>query len=89
MAFSSLLLCTLLVAAPYARADVNVYTAVLKSFGDNSQALGKVTIFSDAKSDGGTVAYAGNAQHLPNFGNSATNATCVEVNGKQKIIYAP
>jgi hypothetical protein len=82
MAFSSLFLCTLLVATPYARADVNVYTAVLKPFGDNSQALGKVTIFSDATSDGGIVAYAGNAQRLPNFGNLATNATCAEVNGK-------
>jgi hypothetical protein len=64
MTFSSLFLCTLLVATPYARADVNVYTAVLMPFvdGDNSQALGKVTIFSAAP---GTVAYAGDVQRLP------------------------
>jgi hypothetical protein len=64
MTFSSLFLCTLLVATPYARADVNVYTAVLMPFvdGDNSEALGKVTIFSAAP---GTVAYAGDVQRLP------------------------
>jgi hypothetical protein len=62
MTFSSLFLCTLLVAAPYAGAHTNVYTAKLMPFGDDSTVTGDVVVFT---AHGGTIAFAGNAVSFP------------------------
>jgi hypothetical protein len=93
MTFSSLFLCTLLVATPFAAvayganekvidklltaAHTTVYTAELEPYGDNSQVTGKVVVF--AAEDGVNVAYAGSAALLEI---NATDSTCAEVNGK-------
>jgi hypothetical protein len=76
--FSSLFLCTLLVATPFAAvAHTTVYTAELEPFLGNSQVTGKVVVF--AAEDGVNVAYAGSAALLEI---NATDSTCAEVNGK-------
>lgn len=80
MVFSSLALCTLLVATPFAAAaDTMVYTAVLGPFGDNSQVTGKVAVFHSENDM--NVAYSGSAALLEK---TATDSTCAEVNGKRK-----
>jgi hypothetical protein len=75
MAFSSLVLCTLLVAAPYAGAHSEVYSAKLMPFGDASAVTGDVVVFT---AHGGTIAYAGNAGGFP-YDNSTE---CEGKNGK-------
>jgi adenosylcobinamide amidohydrolase len=78
MIFSSLFLCTLLVAVPYARAHTKTYTADLRAIGDMGKGTmtGKVVVFT---AHGGTVAYAGSLDYI----NFLTNKTCAEeVNGK-------
>jgi hypothetical protein len=77
MAFSFIFLCTLLVAVPYARAQTNIYTAELESFGQSSQVSGKVLVFT---AHGGIVAYTGSAVLLEA---DLAATTCTEVkNGK-------
>jgi hypothetical protein len=75
MTFSSLFLCTLLAAMPYAAAHTQVYTVELEPFGDNSQVTGKAVVFT---ADGGTVAYSGSAALLE------INGACAEAFGKLK-----
>jgi adenosylcobinamide amidohydrolase len=80
MTFSSLALCTLLLAAPFAaKAHTMVYTAELEPFGDSStsQVTGKVLVFTSH--NGITVAYSGSAAGLEQIG---TDSACAEVNGK-------
>jgi hypothetical protein len=76
MTFSSLFLCTLLVATPFAAAHTKVYTAELEPFGDNSQVTGKAVVFT---AHGGTLAYSGSAADLAQAG---TDSACADVNGK-------
>jgi hypothetical protein len=78
MTFSSLFLCTLLVATPFAAAHTQVYTVELERFGDTSQVTGNVVVFT---SDNGMnlAAYSGSAALLERNG---TDSTCAEVNGK-------
>jgi hypothetical protein len=74
MTFSSLFLCTLVVAAPYAGAHTKVYTAKLMPFGDDSTVTGDVAVFTNH----GTLAFAGNAVSFP-YDNSTA---CEGENGK-------
>ena len=76
MAFSSLFLCTLLFATPFAAAHTQVYTVELEPFGETSQVTGKAVVFT---ADSGTVAYSGSAALLEKNG---TDSTCAKVNGK-------
>jgi hypothetical protein len=79
MTFSSLFLCTFLVAAtPFAAvAHTMVYTAELEPYGDNSQVTGKIVVFT--AHNGINLAYAGSAALLEI---NATDSTCAEVMGK-------
>jgi 4-hydroxy-3-methylbut-2-enyl diphosphate reductase IspH len=76
MAFSSLFLCTLFVATPFAASHTQVYTVELEPFGDTSQVTGKAVVFT---AHGGTVAYSGSAALMKING---TDSTCAEVYGK-------
>jgi uncharacterized membrane protein YccF (DUF307 family) len=75
MAFSSLFLCTLIVATPFAAAHTQVYTVELEPFGD-SQVTGKAVVFT---AHGGTIAYSGSAALLETIG---TDSACAEAYGK-------
>jgi hypothetical protein len=76
MTFSTLFLCMLLVATPFAAAHTKVYTAELEPFGDSSQVTGKAVVFT---AHGGTLAYSGSAALLEKSG---TDSTCADVYGR-------
>lgn len=80
MTFSSLFVCTLLVATPFVAAHTKAYSVELEPFGDSSQVTGKAVVFT---ADGGTVAYSGSAALLKKNG---TDSTCAEEYGKLKQI---
>jgi hypothetical protein len=81
MAFSSLFLCSLLVAAPYAGAQAggdhttSVYTVDLEPIGDISQVTGRVVVFA---ANGGIIGYDGTAV----LNADLMDTTCADVNGK-------